>query len=332
MGNKEKREQIEKSEERLKVIENIKKNVEEGKLNDKVELNDPVMTDEDREKYILHFDSLRNSISKRIKRRSARKIAKQYTKIFNFGTTKIIGLKNLEAIKTGAIITGNHFSPKDSTVIMYALEKVGKFNHLDIVIEEENVLMEGQFGFLLNNCGTIPISKSQKYLQDNFMPSIEKLLNNGDMVLIYPEEQMWFNYRKPRPCKIGAYHIATKFNVPIIPMFTEMREIPGKYDEDGFNRVKFILHIMPAIYPDESKSFKEAKKELMQKDYEAKVKAYEEAYGIKLDYTFEENDIAGLSAEPKYVAETKSISKKVEETIEKEKENMSKQIQKWKKK
>jgi len=313
-------EKIEKNEERLKVIENIKNNIANNKLNSKVELNDPVMTDELREKYIMNFDGMRRTLSKRIKRWEARKIAKNYTKLFNFGTTKIIGLKNLEAVKSGAIITGNHFNPMDTTVIMYALEKVGKFKHLDIVIEEENVLMEGQTGFILNNCGTIPISKSQAYLENNFMPTIKKFLNNKDMILIYPEEEMWFNYRKPRPCKIGAYHIATKFNVPIIPMFTEMREIEGKYDENGFNKLKFILHIMPAIYPDESKSFREAKMELRDKDYQLKVAAYEKAYGKKLDYTFEDRDIAGLVEDEDYIYDRKEVKGRIKSSKNEEDE------------
>ena len=40
--------------------------------------------------------------------------------------------------------------------------------------------------------------------------------------------------------------------------------------------------------------FKVAKEELRQKDYETKIKKYEEVYGEKLDYTFNiEKDIAG---------------------------------------
>ena len=39
---------------------------------------------------------------------------------------------------------------------------------------------------------------------------------------------------------------------------------------------------------------KQRKQELMKKDYELKVKAYEKAYGKKLDYKFEDWDIAGL--------------------------------------
>ena len=37
-----------------------------------------------------------------------------------------------------------------------------------------------------------------------------------------------------------------------------------------------------------------SKSEMSKKDYELKVKAYEEAYNKKLDYTFDYSDIAGL--------------------------------------
>ena len=33
---------------------------------------------------------------------------------------------------------------------------------------------------------------------------------------------MWYNYRKPRPLKQGAYYYAAKNNVPIISCFTEI--------------------------------------------------------------------------------------------------------------
>ena len=53
-------------------------------------------------------------------------------------------------------------------------------------------------------------------MSKNFIPTIRDLLNDKSLILIYPEEEMWFNYRKPRPPKPGAYHYAAKYNVPII--------------------------------------------------------------------------------------------------------------------
>ena len=72
-----------------------------------------------------------------------------------------------------------------------------------------------------------------------------------------------------------------------------MHERENEYDKDGFNKVDFTLYVMEPLYPDMAKTIKEQKEELKVKDYELKSKAYEEAYGKKLDYKFENWDIAG---------------------------------------
>ena len=48
---------MKKNKDRLKVIENIKRAVQEKKFNAKVEEGDPVITQEDREKVILNYDT-----------------------------------------------------------------------------------------------------------------------------------------------------------------------------------------------------------------------------------------------------------------------------------
>ncbi len=283
---------MDRDEGRLKVIQNIKEAVKRGALNSKVEINDHIVTEDEREEKIIHFDNQRNSPIRQFKKAIARNIANSYTKIFNVDT-EIEGIENIKNIKGGAIITSNHFSPQDSTIIRHFTNKIGKRNHLDIIIEEENIFMEGQLGFLMNNCSTLPISKSKEYMSKNLMPAIGKLLSKKDFILIYPEEQMWFNYRKVRPLKIGAYHIASKFNVPVIPCFIEIRD-KKEYDSNGFKKLKYILHIMPPIYPELGKDIKENKSEMCKKDYKLKVDMYEKCYGKKMNYEFDDTDIAGF--------------------------------------
>ena len=168
-----------------------------------------------------------------------------------------------------------------------------KEKKLAIVIEESNIFLPGKFNLLTNNCNTIPLSSSRLYMKNKFYPAMEKRLDDGDWILIYPEEEMWFNYKKPRPLKPGAYHFAIKYNVPIISCFVEMRE-KEEYDDNGFRKIKFILHIMGVIKPEENSSNRELKEKLMNEDYRFKVKAFEQAYGKKLNYDFDSWDIAGL--------------------------------------
>ncbi|MBQ3593325.1 MAG: 1-acyl-sn-glycerol-3-phosphate acyltransferase, partial [Clostridia bacterium] len=108
----------------------------------------------------------------------------------------------------------------------------------------------------------------------------------------YPEQEMWFNYRKPRPPKNGAYFFAAKLNVPIVSCFVEMID-KDEDDTAEFKKVKYKLHVLDVLYPDESKTTKENTQLLCEADYNLKKNCYERVYGKKLTYTFENSDIAG---------------------------------------
>ena len=129
-------------------------------------------------------------------------------------------------------------------------------------------------------------------MQRDFYSTLKDLLSKDEYILIYPEQEMWFNYRKPRPLKRGAYYYAAKLGAPVVSCFVEMQNLE-KEDSEGFYKVKYIVHIMPTIYPDPEKSVKENSIEMCLRDYNQKKDAYEKAYGKELVYTFEEDDIAG---------------------------------------
>lgn len=283
---------MEKNKDRLSVIENIKRAVQEKKFNAKVEEGDPVITQEDREKVILNYDTNKKKIKNKVEYYFAKSLTDAITNDVN-KDTQIIGLENIENISTGAIITCNHFSKVDNTVIRYMINKIHKAENFGIIVQESNFFMPGIIGWLIRNNKTIPLSLDHNYMSNNFMPTIKELLENKSYILIYPEEEMWFNYKKPRPLKIGAYHYAAKYNVPIVPCFIKI-DNSEEIGDDGFKKSKYTLYIMPPIYPDSNKLLKENKEEMRDKDYNLKVKAYEKAYGKKLDYTFNlEDDIAG---------------------------------------
>ena len=196
--------------ERLEVIENIKEALSRGDTFAKVELRDPKITDEDIKRVICPFDNLRKKPINKIKAFIARIIAEQETKKRNT-KTDIIGLENALGISGGAIITCNHFNIMDNTIPRILAKKCGRGARFDIVVQESNVFMDGFFGFLMKNCNTLPVSSSIQYTARNLKPAIEKLLERGDFILIYPEQEMWFNYKKPRVLREGAYHFAYDF-------------------------------------------------------------------------------------------------------------------------
>ena len=274
------------------VINNIKKNIENNELNKKVEIGDPNLSEEEIQKYIDAFYKNKKKLSYYLKNKIANKTIKKISKEL-YPDIKINGLEKLDLadLSNGAIITSNHFNPLDSYNIRKIVEeKLHK--KLYIVVQDTNLAMPGFLGFLFNNIEVIPLSKSPNYIIKKFVPELKKILSKGDFVLIYPEEEMWFNYRIPRPCKRGAYQFAHELDVPIISCFVKIIDI-DEADNYEFNKVKYVVNINKVIYPEVNESIRSDSKKMAEVDYEARKKAYEDAYNKKLNYEFDISDIAG---------------------------------------
>jgi 1-acyl-sn-glycerol-3-phosphate acyltransferase len=280
------------NEQRLLVIENIKNAVKDGDYFRKVELFDPVITDEDVKRVIDPFDNLKKKPKSKLLAFFARKIAEAETKKRN-ELTEVVGIENALSVNGGAIITQNHFNIMDNTVARLLAIECEKKRDFHIVIQETNAFMEGYFGFLMRNCNTLPVSRSASYMAKNLKPAIKALLEKEAFILIYPEQEMWFNYKKPRELREGAYHYAAEFGVPIIPTFVTM-ENTDEIGSDGFYKQKHTLHVMRPIYPDPKLSVRENRELMKNADAESKRACYEEFYKTKLDSEFiPERDIAG---------------------------------------
>jgi len=199
------------------------------------------------------------------------------------------GMENFIAIKKqGAIVTCNHFNAFDSFAIQYSLDKHLKNHVIWRVIREGNFTsFPGFYGKLFRNSNTIPLGSSFS-VQKKFMEGIAYLLNKGEKIIVYAEQGMWWNYRKPRPVTPGAYKFAVNNNVPVLPMFITLRDT-DKIGGDGFPIQEYTLHILPAIYPDPNKSNKENVQFMMDKNYQMWKEVYERVYGIPLTYLTKEN-------------------------------------------
>ncbi|MEG1706011.1 MAG: lysophospholipid acyltransferase family protein [Clostridia bacterium] len=195
---------------------------------------------------------------------------------------EIEGEENFQNIPTGAIITTNHFSQYESLCVMNALAKAREKRKMHIIVKEGNFNMTGKAGYILKHYYTLPLSSNTQTMI-NFNKAIEKILNDKKFILIYPEQSMWWNYRKPKPLKIGAFHYAVKYNVPVIPCFVTMKNIEG-VDEFGFPNQKYTIHIMPAIYPSTTLSHKESAQKMLNANELACKEKYEQVYGIPLQY------------------------------------------------
>ena len=185
-------------------------------------------------------------------------------------------------------MTCNHFNAFDSFAIQYAYEecvekKDRKKRKFFRVIREGNYTsFPGFYGFLMRNCYTLPLSSNTKTMT-KFVRSINNLLKQGHLVLVYPEQSMWWNYRKPKPLKKGAFQFAVSANVPIVPIFITM-ENSSNIGSDGYPIQEYTIHIEKPIYPDPNKSKVENVKYLMEENYRVWKNIYESVYHMKLVY------------------------------------------------
>lgn len=197
------------------------------------------------------------------------------------------GLENLKEVKnSGVIFTCNHINPIDSYIIHKSIKPVMKRELTYRVIREGNYTgFSGFYGQVFKHCNTLPLS-SNKDTMKLFIKAVETLLNKKRKILIYPEQAMWWNYKKPRPLKDGSFHFAVKYNVPVLPMFITMQET-DKIGADGFPVLKYKLNIGKAIYKDSNLSNKENVANMAKQNYEVWKEIYEKTYNQKLVYTKE---------------------------------------------
>ncbi len=273
------------------VIENIKKHTKDGELNKKAELDDPVMSDEEADAAILKYEkSFKRRIGFELKNIPAHTIV-NLGWLLHKGVTTFDGVEKLDELKAGAIITSNHFNPIDSLFGRALIRK--KFHKIPYIVSQEtNLGMPGLNGYLIRSLKLVPLMKRPNYILKKFVPRLKDLVEAGNFVQIYPEEELWFNYRKPRPCKRGTYLFAAQAGAPVVPIFVEMIDT-DKDDNDQFVKLKYVVHVLDIIYPDPKKSDRQNSIEMAKKDYEERVEIYEKVYGKKLDYKFNYSDIAG---------------------------------------
>jgi 1-acyl-sn-glycerol-3-phosphate acyltransferase len=117
----------------------------------------------------------------------------------------------------------------------------------------------------------------------NMLSAVNTLLKNGESILIYPEQNLWWNYRKPRPYKIGGFKMAYHAGVPVIPTFITMED-SDRLDENGYPLQIHTLHILPPVFPDASLGEKAGAEKMMEETFEKVKKTYEEVYQKPLRY------------------------------------------------
>ena len=270
------------SPDRVEVLKKIEIYEREGRFDEDVE-NDPPAP----ELLPDGVDYLCKKFSSKVSRRIANFVADHFflrlikkEKLVIDGVT---GEEHLTALKNGAIVTCNHFHPYDNYAVFHCIRKALPKKYLYKVIREGNYTnFPGLYGYFFRHCNTLPLSSNRRTMM-NFMSAVNTLLKNGESILIYPEQGMWWNYRKPRPFKIGGFKMAYRAGVPVLPTFITMTD-DTRLDESGYPIQRYTVHIMPPIYPDETLGEKVGAEKMKDEAYALCKAKYKEIYGVPVTY------------------------------------------------
>ncbi len=278
-----------RAKDRVEILEKIAQYEREGRFSEDVENDPPSRT--------LMPDKIKygtKGIKKRVKSKLAFAAARYFVNSLIEDKKLIIkeikGIENFKNLNTGAIITCNHFNAFDSFAIQLAYDAAEQPDRrfYRVIREGNYTSFPGFYGFLMRNCDTLPLSSNLGTMK-KFMTAVDELLAQGHYILVYPEQSMWWNYRKPKPLKNGAYIFAYRNNVPVLPCFITMKDSDIMGD-DGFYVQEYTIHIGKPIYPDKSLSYREGVKDMLDKNYNLWKEIYEREYHMPLVYDTENPD------------------------------------------
>ena len=276
-----------KAPDRLEVLKVIERLEREGRFDVDAEEDPPTIP-------LLPdmVDYLKVKPDSILKRKTAYMIANKFVdgliKDEKLVIKKICGMNHLNEMSTGAILTCNHFNPFDCFTVerIFQRSKHYRNKRLFKVIREGNYTnFPGLYGYLFRNCDTLPLSSNKKTMY-NFLGAVDTILQRGDFILIYPEQSLWWNYRKPKPLKNGAFKFAAKNHVPVLPIFICMED-SDRIGSDGFPIQEYTVFINEPIYPKAGLPEREQESDMRDSNYKLWKKIYEDFYGMPLVYNTE---------------------------------------------
>jgi len=167
------------------------------------------------------------------------------------------GGKTLKKLrKKGFIVTVNHVHMFDDLSIgtnLFCWRKI-YFTTLDRNIKRPMI------GFFLRSLGGIPIPANSISGMKKFNEDVSYLLKHNKPVLYNPEAALWPYYRGVRPFKRGAFSMAVKNDVPVVPMAITFKR---KQKRNGKFKYKLFFTIGDAIEIDKTLDEKAASEKMM---------------------------------------------------------------------
>ena len=174
---------------------------------------------------------------------------------FHFGL-RIVGRENIRKyrneLENGAMCVCNHVFVFDAFGVNQA---VRRFRRLWIPMFAKH--FNGKNSWFMRHAGGIPIPETRGGIR-KFNEAFDEYHRRKDWMLIFPEAVRWNMYVPVRPFKLGAFSMAYKYDIPVVPLVYSYRERKGLYRLFGSSNIPCVtLHVGEPIFFDKEKSRKE---------------------------------------------------------------------------
>ena len=113
--------------------------------------------------------------------------------------------------------------------------------------------------------GAIPVPDNRQAMK-NFMEAVNKRIEQGYSITIYPEAHIWPYYTKIRTFKPVSFEYPVKLNTPTF-CFTNTYQKYGKSQD----KIRIVNYIDGPFFPDKTLGNKEAKQKLRDEVYSTMV-------------------------------------------------------------
>ena len=114
----------------------------------------------------------------------------------------------------------------------------------------------GKDGFLMKHIGGIAIPQNAGGLR-KFDRALDELHGRRQWIHIFPESCSWYHYAPLRPFKKGAFNMACRYSLPILPMVITFRPRTGWRKLFSKGEPLLTIHVGDPIVPDSGTPRKE---------------------------------------------------------------------------
>ena len=183
---------------------------------------------------------------------------------------KIVGKENLKPFKAaladGAMTVCNHVYRWDLVCITQA---IGMKNIWFPIFGEH---MKGKDMWFMRYAGGIPIPEERSGMRP-FNEAFDELHRRRQWIHVFPEASSWRFYAPIRPFRTGAFTMAYKYGMPVVPCVITYRPRTGLYKLTEKPDVPLLtLHIGVPIIPDLTVSRKKEVERILKEAHSQMVK------------------------------------------------------------